>query len=612
MPADYDGDGITDVAVYRPLHRRLDHPDLEERVRDQPHVPVGLERRRAGAGRLRWRRHHRPRGVSARHRRVVHPAVHDRLHDVRRRFSGDCPATRRCRRLRWRRQDRPRGLSARQRDVVPLAVDDELHDVRVVPMGPDRRHPGAENPIAYAMAAAAASGGSALANLVRASDFDGDGQSDLTVYRPSTGTWFTLKSSTNYTASASFQLGVSTDLPVTGDFDGDGRTDVGGVHAGDGHLVDPAVEHCGAIHAVSVGPERRHAGAGRLRRRRQDAIWRCIGRPPARGSSCSRARTSRRPCRYQWGLSGDVPVPGDYDGDGMTDLAVYRPSTGEWFILQSTTGFATSVTFQWGLERRHQPCRATTTATARPTWRSTGRPPACGHLRRRAPTSRRSVTYQWGLSGDVPVPGDFDGDGRTDLAVFRPSTGMWFLLKSSTAFTNRTPSGDCPETLLISGASDQGSVAQDRRQASSCPCSSRSTTVRRVRGMVPGVSDEAHGISRPVASRENIYFSYLSRPPTGFVDAGALLGVCARSTAIVGDGRYYSPADGVALLAPAGSLSAARLAYRDFVLIGDTAGAPRNYSTSGSPAWHLTLRRPPSKRSSALANNAKLPLNAKL
>ena len=39
----------------------------------------------------------------------------------------------------------------------------------------------------------------------------------------------------------------------------------------------------------------------------------------------------------------------------------------------------------------------------------------------------------WGISGDVPVPGDYDGDGKTDMAVWRPSLGVWFIVNSSTA-----------------------------------------------------------------------------------------------------------------------------------------------------------------------------------
>src|SRR3954464_2480839 len=74
----------------------------------------------------------------------------------------------------------------------------------------------------------------------------------------------------------------------------------------------------------------------------------------------------------RWGRRGDVPVAGDYDGDGRTDVAVWRPSTGMWFV-------------------------------------------------RGLPDAR------WGRRGDVPVAGDYDGDGRTDVAVWRPSTGVWLV-----------------------------------------------------------------------------------------------------------------------------------------------------------------------------------------
>jgi hypothetical protein len=54
---------------------------------------------------------------------------------------------------------------------------------------------------------------------------------------------------------------------------------------------------------------------------------------------------------YQWGLPGDISIASDFDGDGRTDLAVWRPTTGEWFIRYSADNYsyASWKSFQWGL-----------------------------------------------------------------------------------------------------------------------------------------------------------------------------------------------------------------------------------------------------------------------
>ena len=135
--------------------------------------------------------------------------------------------------------------------------------------------------------------------------------------------------------------------------------------------------------------------------------------------------------RYGWGLVGDVPVPSDYDGDGQTDVAIYRPTTGGWWILKSSTNFNTYDVRAWGLPGDapvagdYDGDGKTDIAIFRQT---TGE----WWVLKSSTSFGTYTTTGWGLNGDVPVPADYDGDGKADVAVYRPSTGWWWLVPSST------------------------------------------------------------------------------------------------------------------------------------------------------------------------------------
>jgi WD40 repeat protein len=126
------------------------------------------------------------------------------------------------------------------------------------------------------------------------------------------------------------------------------------------------------------------------------------------------------------GLSGDKPVYGDYDGDGKRDLAVFRPSNQTWYILQSST--RTMRTIQWGLST-DTPVPADYDRDGKTdlaVWRNSS---ATFYILLSSTGKVRA--QQLGRSNDRPVPADYDGDRRTDLAVFSPASGTWSIRRSS-------------------------------------------------------------------------------------------------------------------------------------------------------------------------------------
>jgi hypothetical protein len=141
-----------------------------------------------------------------------------------------------------------------------------------------------------------------------------------------------------------------------------------------------------------------------------------------------------------WGAAGDIITPGDFDGDGKTDFAVFRRSADStWYVLQSSNNQFRAV--QFGARGNEQGILFDTPVPA--DYDGDGRTdfavyrrtdslsePARFLVLQSSNGAVRSV--QWGIqTTDSPVPADYDGDGRADIAVYRHSDGTWYILKSS-------------------------------------------------------------------------------------------------------------------------------------------------------------------------------------
>ena len=211
--------------------------------------------------------------------------------------------------------------------------------------------------------------GSGTLDVPLQGDFDGDGRTDLAVYRPSTATWLLNESSNGLVSFAFGQANV--DLPVVADFNGSGKSAVG--------------------------------------------VYR-----PTTGQWFIAGATGAAPI---FGGLGDIPVPGDYDGVGHAELAVYRPSTGQFFVA----GHANPIQVGQPGEVPVPGAYDTITLFARsnnPLTEVTEPAvfdPATGIYTINGPNGAYTVQFQ---PGDIPAPNDYFGIGETQAAVYRPSTGQ--------------------------------------------------------------------------------------------------------------------------------------------------------------------------------------------
>ncbi len=236
-------------------------------------------------------------------------------------------------------------------------------------------------------------------------DFDGDGRSDISVYR--NGTWY-LQQSTNGTAIA--QFGLATDKITPADFDGDGKTDIAVFRDGVWYVLQSSNNQSFAVQfgiAGDVPVPSDFDGDGRAELAVfRNGVWYSL--------NLANNQTTTTP----FGLADDKPVAADYDGDGKTDFAVYRGGT--WYLQRSTLGFGV---VQFGLA---------TDIPVASDYDGDGRSDLAVYRNGEWHILSNFQNYsfaRFGLAGDIPVAADYDGDGKADVAVYR--NGIWYILQSS-------------------------------------------------------------------------------------------------------------------------------------------------------------------------------------
>jgi hypothetical protein len=247
-------------------------------------------------------------------------------------------------------------------------------------------------------------------------DFDGDGRSDISVFRPSDGSWYINQSLAGFTG---YRFGQQGDIPVAADYDGDGKADSAVYRAGVWYRLKSADNSFDGINfglPSDIPAPGDFDGDGKADVavfRPSDGYW-------------YQLLTGSGFAQVHFGAAGDVPVPADFDGDGKSDVNVFRPSTGSWFRLNSRDGSFFGMAFG---TLGDKPVAGDFDGDAKADI-TVFRPSSGSWYMMRSATNTFTAT-NFGIAVDIPAAADFDGDGKSDISVYRPTVGDWYRLNSS-------------------------------------------------------------------------------------------------------------------------------------------------------------------------------------
>jgi glucose/arabinose dehydrogenase len=159
--------------------------------------------------------------------------------------------------------------------------------------------------------------------------------------------------------------------------------------------------------------------------------------------------------QQQFGLNGDVPTPEDYDGDNISDIGVFRPSNGVWYNFRSSDN-TVGIT-QFGLNG-DIPAQGDFDGDGRADYAVFR--PSTGVWYMQRSSNGSVLIQQFGLNGDIPTAGDYDNDGKYDIAVFRPSSGVWYRINSTNGSVSQLSFGLQSDIPSIGDFDGDGEIDQ--------------------------------------------------------------------------------------------------------------------------------------------------------